>query len=227
MNENRISYKTMFWFSGAILAIMFALAAWAWMQLPADAELPVHWNAAGEADRFGGKFEGLLFMPLVALAMVLVLAVVPKIAPKGKNIEQSGKAYMVVWGGTLLLLFVTYISGLADTFKWFTLPMGATVNTALGLLFIVMGNYMGKIRYNYMFGVRTPWTLASEHSWNKTHRIGGRLWVVVGVLIVLSTWLIGGEISAYIQTVGILGSFVFVLIYSYFVWKNDPTLEAQ
>lgn len=227
MNKNQISYKKILSFSAAIIAIMFALAAWAWIQLPAGQGIPVHWNAAGEADRFGSKFEGLLLLPLITIGITLLLAVLPRISPKGENIQRSGSAYMATWGATLLLMLAVYVAGLADIFGWMTNPMGKIVQTAFGLFLIVMGNYMGKIRHNYMFGVRTPWTIASEQSWNKTHRITGKLWVLIGALTLVTAWFLSGSISAYILLVGMLGSTAFAMIYSYLVWKNDPTLEAR
>jgi len=227
MNENKISYKNMYLFSAAIIGIMAALAAWAWMQLPAGQGVPVHWNAAGEADRFGSKFEGLILLPLITAGVTLLLAIVPRISPKGENIQRSGTAYMAVWGATLLLMLAIYVAGLADIFGWVTNPMGKIAQTALAFFLIVMGNYMGKIRHNYMFGVRTPWTIASEQSWNKTHRITGRLWVVVGLLTLATAWFLSGSLSVYLLLIGMLGSTAFAMIYSYIVWKNDPTLQTQ
>jgi len=227
MNENKISYKNMYLFSAAIIGIMAALAAWAWMQLPAGQGIPVHWNAAGEADRFGSKFEGLILLPLITAGVTLLLAIVPRISPKGENIQRSGTAYMAVWGATLLLMLAIYVAGLADIFGWATNPMGKIAQTALAFFLIVMGNYMGKIRHNYMFGVRTPWTIASEQSWNKTHRITGRLWVVVGLLTLATAWFLSGSLSVYLLLIGMLGSTAFAMIYSYIVWKNDPTLQTQ
>lgn len=227
MNETRISYKKMLGFSAVILTIMAALAGWAWMQLPADASIPVHWNAAGEADRFGGKFEGLIMMPLVALGLTILLAIVPSISPKGENIQRSGTAYSVLWCATLLLLLALYIASLTEILGWFTNALQLTLSTVFGIFFIVLGNYMGKIRHNYMFGVRTPWTIASEQSWNKTHRITGRIWVIVGILTLLTGLFVSVALSSYIMLIGILGSTLFALIYSYIVWKNDPLIESH
>ena len=94
-----------------------------------------------------------------------------------------------------------------------------------GLMFIVIGNYLGKIRRNYMFGVRTPWTLASELSWNKTHRVTGKLFVVSGLLIVLASFW-SPIVAFYTMMVTILGAVLFALIYSYLVWKRDPTVQT-
>ena len=90
-------------------------------------------------------------------------------------------------------------------------------------MFIVLGNYLGKIRRNYMFGVRTPWTLASELSWNKTHRFAGKLFVVTGLIVLLAglwnpAWAIYAMIGCIIITLAL------TMVYSYWVWKHDPAM---
>ncbi|MNI76151.1 Immunity protein SdpI [compost metagenome] len=66
---------------------------------------------------------------------------------------------------------------------------GKTAIAALGLLFIVLGNYMPQIRHNYFMGIRTPWTLADPEVWRKTHRLSGFMWMIGGVLILLAAFI--------------------------------------
>ena len=84
---------------------------------------------------------------------------------------------------------------------------------------------MGKIRRNYMFGVRTPWTLASELSWNKTHRLSAKLFVLSGVLVILAS-LWSPVWAFYVLMATILGTVGFAMIYSYVVWKSDPAVQT-
>jgi uncharacterized membrane protein len=100
--------------------------------------------------------------------------------------------------------------------------MGTAISPLLGVMFIVIGNFMGKIRRNYMFGVRTPWTLASDRAWNKTHRLGGKLFVASGALILVSGLLASGEIAFYVMFGSLMVTVAVLLVYSYLVWKNDP-----
>ncbi len=92
----------------AIMAGMFAVAAWAWPQVPD--RLPVHWNLQGEVDRYGGKFEGLLLLPLVTLGLYLLLLFVPLIDPGRLNYQNFRKAYNAI--RIVLVLFMALIYGL-------------------------------------------------------------------------------------------------------------------
>ncbi len=91
-----------------------------------------------------------------------------------------------------------------------------------GLVIIVTGNYLGKIRSNYFAGFRTPWTLSSELSWNKTHRLGGKLLFLLGVVLIAGSIIVIGEFWAYFLLVASLLWTVVLVAYSYFIWKSDP-----
>ncbi|MEM7799788.1 MAG: SdpI family protein, partial [Chloroflexota bacterium] len=175
--------------SGLMLAVLFSISIWAWLALPAGEQIPVHWGPNGEPDRYGGKFEGLILLPLIAAAVVGLLAVVPRIDPKGENILRSGKAYRALWIG-MLFFFLLLHAALISSIMGVNVPVEVIVPLGVGILFMVIGNFMGKVRRNYMFGIRTPWTLASSRSWDKTHRVGGWLFMLLGLVIIISS-LIG------------------------------------
>ena len=88
-NNNTIKLRNYLIFSGIVAAIMFGLSAWAWGQIPADAQIPVHWGINGEPDRYGGKFEGLLLMPIIITAVAILLAIVPRIEPDQERADVS------------------------------------------------------------------------------------------------------------------------------------------
>lgn len=212
--------------SAVVLLLMFGLSAYAWGQIPAGEQIPIHWGPDGQPDGWGGRFEGLLMMPTIVAATVGLLAIVPRIDPRRNNIAQSKTAYFATWGGLLLFFLVMHTSAIMSILGR-AVNMSIVVGIFMGILFIVMGNYMGKIRSNFMFGVRTPWTLTSELSWNKTHRLIGRLFFATGLLTLiaaivgLETWVIG------LILVGTIGSSVISTIYSYIVWRNDPAVQQQ
>lgn len=212
-------FTTLYWLSGAIVALMFLVSVWGWVQVPAEAQIPVHWGIDGTPDRYGGKFEGLMLMPLVALAVSVLLAAVPQIDPRKLNIAQSAKAYRVTWGGMLIFFFVLHLVLVAAAVGY-DVSVGTIVPVGIGILFIVMGNYMGKIRSNYMFGIRTPWTLASDLAWNKTHRLGGKLFMGLGLVMLTALWWPAFAFS--MMMVWIVVMLVVLFIYSYYVWKSDP-----
>ena len=222
--KNEFNLKTTWLIGTVVVLLMFGLSAWAWVQLPAGASLPVHWNAAGVADRYGGKAEGLLLLPAVVLGILLLFNVIRYIDPLRVNIERSGQAYRAVLLGILFFMAVLHVGAVLSAVGY-PINIGLLAAPAVGLMFIVMGNYMGKIRRNYMFGVRTPWTLASELSWNKTHRLSGKLFVLSGVLVILAS-LWSPVWAFYVLMATILGTVGFAMIYSYVVWKSDPAVQT-
>jgi uncharacterized membrane protein len=101
--------------------------------------------------------------------------------------------------------------------KGINVYINRVIFAALGALFIVMGNYFGKIRKNFFLGIRTPWTLASDEVWARTHRLAGRLFVLLGIfmlagiLVTLPSWL----------WVGMIGVIVLVpVVYSYLAYRR-------
>lgn len=224
VQQNQFNLKTTWLISSLIVALMVGLSAWAWVQLPAGASLPVHWNAAGEADRYGGKAEGLLLLPAIMVGVLLLFNLIRYIDPLRANIVRSGQAFRAVLLGVLFLMAVLHTGAVLSALGY-PINIGLLAAPAVGLMFIVMGNYMGKIRRNYMFGVRTPWTLASDLAWNKTHRITGKLFVLSGLLTIGASFL-GSTIAFFTMMVSILGTVIFAMIYSYLVWKRDPAMQT-
>lgn len=224
INEEKTNMKPVLIFSGIILLIMFVISGWAWTQVPDNAQIPVHWGINGEPDRYGSKFEGLLLLPLISAGVVALLAFIPGIDPRRPNIARSQKAYTATWGAIMVFMLMIHVMAILSV-------MGRDINSTaviavgLGSLFMVTGNYLGKIRSNYMFGIRTPWTIDSELAWNKTHRLGGKLFMLLGVFTVLGSiidqggWLISTLIG------GVLVVTVVLFVYSYIVWKQDRTMQ--
>lgn len=212
--------------SAAIIGAMVLVGAIAWLQLPADAQVPIHWGADGQPDDWAGKTVGLFLLPLIAGGVVLLFAAIPRIEPRRTNLERSATAYGAIWIGVLLLLggmqLLAVSSAMGAQFD-----MTRIVFVATGALFIVIGNYLPKVRPNYMVGIRTPWTLSSDAAWTKTHRIGGRLFVIEGVVMTL-LGLLG--VSGMALAGAIIGGVVVLLVvtfaYSYQVWKADPEKRA-
>ncbi len=129
--------------------------------------------------------------------------------------------------GQIWVAVVTLLGGLHLLFVAAALgtdvDISRVVLIGIGFLFLVIGNYLPKVRPNYLMGIRTPWTLASDLSWTRTHRLGGRLFVIEGVVLaVLGLLDVGPELLA----VTIIGAIVVLLVivsaYSYQVWKVDP-----
>lgn len=206
--------------SAALVVYAFAIAGWAWSQLPSGAEVAIHWNVQGHGDGFAGR-NALFLTPAISLAIAGLLAGIPRIEPRRPNLAQSRTAYVAAWIAIMFLAsLVTTIVSLNAVGRGAAASPSTSIPVGVGLLLIVIGNYLGKVRSNFFFGIRTPWALSSELAWNKSHRVAGRLFVVWGLLVLASAFvkemappvLIGGAVIVLIVPVA----------YSYIVWKSDP-----
>ena len=170
------------WLILILILIGFALGAYFYPSLPD--KVPTHWNASGEVNGYGSKFFGAFGLPAISLAMYLMFLVLPYIDPKKKNYAEFKSTYQFL--KYLLILFFLGIEVMT-----LLIASGVIVNKPIfiqimvSLLFILIGNVMGRFKHNYFVGIRTPWTLANEEVWRKTHRLAAPLWVIGGVLNIL------------------------------------------
>lgn len=217
--------------SAPFLLVIWAMSAYGWMNVEPGAELPLHWGLDGQPDRFGSPFEALFLMPLLITGMVVLMAVLPMIDPRGNNLRRSSPAYLVSWVGVLALVTAVHVAVvLAATGK---LANGGAdvmpqlVSGGVSILLIAIGNMLGKARPNWFFGIRTPWTLSSDLSWDKTHRVTGRLMVIGGLIMLAAVVLLPVKFAFLILMVGAIGPAAFGIVYSYRVWKTDPARETH
>jgi uncharacterized membrane protein len=205
-----------------ILGVMLVASAYAFVQLPADARIPVHWSIDGPPDGFVDKGVGVLLLPVVAAFVALGMYLLPVIEPRRANLERSGKTYAATWVGVLLLLGAIHLVAIAVAFG-VTLDVARLVLIGSGLLFIAIGNYLPKVRPNYLLGIRTPWTLTSDHAWTRTHRLGGKLMLLEGVaLVVVGLLGVGLPAAGTVVVAGVAVLVAVLFVYSYVVWREDP-----
>jgi uncharacterized membrane protein len=202
----------------SIIALMFAVAAWAWPQVPD--RLPVHWNIKGEVDGWGGKFMGLLLLPLTVLGIYLLTAVLPLVDPRRANYANFAKAYNAIRIAFAAFMAIVYGATVTAAFGH-RVDMNTIILVAIAVLFFVIGNFMSKIRPNWFVGVRTPWTLSSKLSWDKTHRLAGWLFLVMGAMAVVLAFHQTGWMLALMLLVD-AACVAWMLVYSYIVYRRDP-----
>lgn len=195
---------------------MFLLAAATWPGAPE--RIPVHWNIAGEVDRYGSKVEGLLGIPLLALGIYLLMVVLPRLDPGRANYPRFAGAYTVIRLSLVTLLAVLY--GVVHLWIRGRHVDVATVTPLLvGGLLVVLGSLMGKIRPNWFVGIRTPWTLSSKSAWVKTHRVGGWAFIAMG-LATIATGVLRSAWAAGALLVILLGGIGGLIAYSYLAWRD-------
>ena len=203
------------------VGLMLGLAAWAWAQIPPGAEIAVHWGIDGQPDGYASREFALLFIPGLTVLIAGLLSFLPRIEPRADNLARSGPAYVQVAIAVLVVMVAVQLTVVLAAVGS-PLSIGIVLGVAIGVMLIVIGNVMGKVRSNFIFGVRTPWTLSSDLSWNKTHRLVGRLFVLLGLTTTVVA-LIGG-LSAFFAVVlgGIVLIVIVAFVYSYRVWRSDP-----
>ncbi|MGN0982136.1 MAG: SdpI family protein [Candidatus Limivicinus sp.] len=186
-----------------------------WNRLPE--QLPMHWNAAGEIDGWGSRLMGVCLLPLFLLVIHWVCVAACFIDPKNK--EQNRKALgLVLWicpVVSLLAGFMTVSSGLG-----MALRVDKLVQIFLGVLFIVIGNYLPKCKQNYTIGIRVMWALEDEENWTATHRFASRIWVGCGVGVLLLAFLPWAEAGLWISVGMILLTALSSVLYSYIFYRK-------
>lgn len=200
-----------------ILFATVALGFWAYPLLP---DLVVsHWNFAGQADGWSSREFHVLLFPGILFAMYIMFSLMPKFDPHAERYSEFAEAYLMMRNFILLIFFVIFA---AATFSNLGYPIniGATVAGAVGVLMIFLGNYFGKLKRNYFIGIKTPWTLASENVWNKTHRLGSRLFIIWGIGLMLAPWL-ASQVAFVILFGGLIIMITWLFAYSYWLYKKE------
>jgi uncharacterized membrane protein len=184
-------------------------------------EIASHWGVNGEVDGYMGKWFGTFFLPLLLIGLYALLIVLPKIDPKKENYEKFASTYNLI-----ILLFVIFLAMLHVGVLLFNLgydiKIDMIVPIAVGLLFIVLGNYMPKFKHNYFVGIKTPWTLANEKVWAKTHRFGGKVFIVMGLVLIASAFFNGPAQFTVLMAV-IFGGIFLLFLMSYIYFKKETS----
>jgi uncharacterized membrane protein len=199
-----------------LIVLGFALGVYFYPSLPS--RVPIHWNSKGQIDGYGGKFLGAFGIALVNLGMYLLFLVLPCIDPKRKNYKGFQSTYQY-----LKYLLIVFFLGLEVTIL--LIATGVVVNTTIfiqvlvSLLFILLGNVMGRFKHNYFVGIKTPWTLANEEVWRKTHRMAAPIWVIAGIINILLT-IIGMGFNGIAFIIIIAAIVVVPTVYSYIIYQQ-------
>jgi uncharacterized membrane protein len=196
------------------IAIAAVTTAYLYPSLPE--QIPTHWNVEGKVDDYTAKPWGVIIFPLMAVLVFVIMKVIPVISPKGFRTDQFTGVLNI-----LMVALVGFMSGVTLLVLLEASGRNVHINemmsAGVGLLFIVIGNYLGKLRKNFFLGIRTPWTLASDEVWSRTHRFGGWIFVLIGFFLFLQAfvrfpkqWLIGAIVVVALLPV----------IYSYVLYRK-------
>ena len=201
-----------------LMAAPFLMILAVYNKLPA--EVPMHWNVHGEIDRYGSRNE-LFLIAGINVFLGVFMSAMAKIDPKQKNYTRFRETYewMIIW----TLGFMTVLMGvvLVETMQPGTLNISKVVCAMVGILFVVLGNMMPKVKQNFFTGVKTPWALSSDAVWNKTQRLGGKCLVIGGILIMGSALLSSGEAAVFMIILVAVLVTVAPLVMSYIWYRKE------
>ena len=201
-----------------IWALLLGVLALTWRLYPALPDpMPSHWNIQGQVDGYMSKTAFTVFMPLLNVGIYIFMLVLPLIDPRRRNYTKFAGAY--TWVRWAVVIFLAGLQILSILFALGApVDIGRTVQAGVAVLFILIGNFMSQVRHNYFMGIRTPWTLADEEVWTKTHRLGGRLFVAAGFLGLLTVFWVPRGIAFAVTIGGVLIACLGSVVYSYLLF---------
>lgn len=188
-----------------------------WNSMPE--RVPMHWNFSGEVDGWGSRTALVFVMPLVMLGFQWLCILGTFLDPKNK-VNQGKVLSLVLW---ICPVVCNLVSGLTYAYALgYEISVAIIMSFAMGLIFVIIGNYLPKCKQNYTIGIKIPWTLNNEGNWGKTHRFAGRLWVLCGGIIMATSIL--GNFILFMAVVLVMVTFPF--IYSYAYYRRHSKEEA-
>jgi uncharacterized membrane protein len=203
-------------------AMLLAAASWGfglWLFTRLPGRVPVHWNAQGRVNGWGSPVEGALLLPAIATAVLLLLALLPRIDPRRGGYPAFRGAYAALATGVVAFLALVHLLVGLQTLGA-PIDLGRLITPAMGLLFAGLGLVLPHLGPNWLAGIRTPWTLEDAEVWRLTHRFAGHLFLAAGLLCALAALVAptAWQVGILLGTIGVavLGS----VVYSYLAWRR-------
>lgn len=207
-------------FSIFITVITSVVAAIAINLVPEGLQLPIHWNASGEVDRLTNAATALIMPPVLMVASLLILTVLKHLEPRKENLTHSLTAARAIIASVVVLLAIIE-AGYVAIILGVEFEMHKVILASVGLVLMVAGNFMSKTRSNFFIGIRTPWTLSSDEVWRKTHRLGGKLFMLAGVITMLVAPFANNELLKLVIPVVVVPAALIPVGYSWWLWREE------
>ena len=199
----------------AIIIASLIIGIYFYPQLPD--QVASHWNTKGEVNGYIPKFWGAFLMPIITIGLFLLFLWLPKADPYKKNVEKFRGHYD--WLIVVIILFLFYIHIITTLWNTgYQINMSITIMIALAGLFYYIGVMLPKSKRNWFMGIRTPWTLSSDKVWQKTHKLGGVLFRISALIILIGTFF--SEYLLWFVLVPVLATVIWTFIYSYVEYKK-------
>ena len=199
-----------------IILLSLIISIYFYPQMPE--KIASHWNAQGQADGYMSKFWGMFLMPLILVGLALLFVAIPRIDPLKANIEKFRKYY----DGFVILFFIFMLLIHFQVILWnlgIRVSPNVIVPIGIGILFFYIGILCENAKRNWFIGIRTPWTLSSERVWEKTHKIGGKLFKIAGVIAFFGVFF--QSYALFFILVPVISVAAYTIIYSYFEYQKE------
>ncbi|HLL29667.1 MAG TPA: SdpI family protein [Allosphingosinicella sp.] len=213
--------------SALVVATMLGTGVAVGASLPADVVLPIHWGLDGRPDGFSDKWTALLLPAAITSCLSLLFYFVPALEPRREGLERSQGLYLWGWVALLLMGAIIQLAVVAVALGW-PLDAGRLIVAGTGAMLVLIGNQLGKSRSMYLIGMRTPWTLASEDVWIRTHRLAGKLMVAAGLVIagaalldLAPEWRMALLIAVIALSAGV------PFVYSFLLWRRERVAQSS
>lgn len=199
-----------------IALLFFVVGVCLYPQMPE--KMAFHWNVRGEVDGYISKFWGVFLTSFIFVGLALLFFAIPRIDPLKANIEKFKKYY----DGFIVLFSIFWLSFYLQVVLW---NIGIKISPmmlfpiGLGFLFFYIGILCENAKRNWFIGIRTPWTLSSENVWEKTHKIGGKLFKIAGAVAFVGVFFQDYAFILIIVPVILVAAYTFA--YSYFEYQKE------
>jgi uncharacterized membrane protein len=194
--------------------LVFTLAVW--RDLPE--RVPTHWNFRGEVNGWSGRAFGAFFAPTLALLLWLGLPLLRLLDPRRQNYERFDATFFTLVNFIVLFTGAMHVMMMGNALGW-PIDMGRAAFALIGVVFIVLGNLLPRVRSNWWMGVRTPWTLESERVWRETHRLAGWTFVGAGVIAIAAT-LLPAQLRGPVAFGALMVGGLLPAVWSYVLWRR-------
>lgn len=196
--------------------VSFIIGIYLYPKMPE--QMASHWNAQGNVDDYMPKFWGVFLMPFVFAGLALLFIAIPRIDPLKKNIEKFRKYY----DGFIILFLIFMLLVYFQTILWnlgIEISPNIVIPIGLGFLFFYIGILFENAKRNWFIGIRTPWTLSSEKVWNKTHRLGSKMFKISGIVVLFG--FLFQKYATYFILIPVLFVAFYLVVYSYVEYQKE------
>ena len=202
-----------------VLIIAAAIIASALTYPSAPPRIATHWDLQGHPNGWSNRVWGVWMIPLFLIGMWALLRFLPVIDPRGRNYAKFGGAFEGIMISLMLFLLGLHLVVLRAALGY-PVNLQRVLPIGVGVLFVVIGNLLPRARPNWFIGLKTPWTLSSDRVWEKTHRLGGRIFVAGGIIMILAAFVSAQWAHVVLFAVILLCS-AGVMVYSYLEWRRE------